>query len=150
MNDLSKLFQDLANSRPRHASEAVEQHLLSEFRRHHRRGTAWIYLARAAAVAIVGLALSSIFLHRSSRANHLPGSERSAQMNASGLDGFVLLPYAQSGVPLGEAVVIRVQLRPSDLTALGVPVIPSETGQRIGADVLIGQDGMPRGVRFIQ
>lgn len=67
---------------------------------------------------------------------------------ASLTSGFVALPYAQSEVPLEEAVIIRVDLTPSAWGALNVRPSP-KTGGGIRADLLIGQDGVARAVRVI-
>jgi hypothetical protein len=45
---------------------------------------------------------------------------------------------------------MRVRLRASDVTALGVSAPPGNVREQIGADVLIGQDGVARAVRFHQ
>ena len=62
--------------------------------------------------------------------------------------GFFALPYAQSDVPLEHAVVVRVNMPPSEASALGMPFDPGAR-KEISADLLIGQDGMARAVRFV-
>ncbi len=64
--------------------------------------------------------------------------------------GFVALPYAQSDVPLEQAVVIRVDLQPANLEAFGLPAALLPGRNRIQADLLIGQDGIARAVRLAQ
>ena len=51
-------------------------------------------------------------------------------------DGFVPLPYAESGVPLEDAVVVRVRLRPSELGKLGVRSI-HDPRQRVSYSIQI-------------
>jgi hypothetical protein len=64
--------------------------------------------------------------------------------------GFIALPYAQSGVPLEEAVIVRVNLQPSEWGSLGVPGPLPHTNGKISADLLVGQDGVARAVRLVQ
>ncbi len=152
MNILSDQFRRLAKSLPEHAGPEIEQRLLEEFRAHHHRRTRRsVYLAGAAALLLVAFALSSMFVLNSRRLmSPARGSSAHELDAAAAFSGFVPLPYAQSGVPLGQAVVVRVQLRASDLTSLGAPVPAGDPRQRIGADVLIGQDGVARAIHFLQ
>lgn len=64
--------------------------------------------------------------------------------------GFVALPYAQSGVPLEQAVIVRVQLHSGELRMLGMPAPVARAGERMSADLLVGQDGIARAVRLVQ
>jgi hypothetical protein len=62
-------------------------------------------------------------------------------------DDFIEVPYAPP-LATGEFVrVVRTQLRPTALARLGVYVDAAETDE-IPADVLLGEDGSPRGVRL--
>ena len=62
--------------------------------------------------------------------------------------GFIALPYAQSDVPMEQAVVVRVTLRPNDLETLGLPPALLVGRSQVHAFFLLGQDGMARAVRF--
>ncbi|MBV9611193.1 MAG: hypothetical protein JO091_01920 [Acidobacteriaceae bacterium] len=137
-------FRKLSQSLPQQPHACTEERLLREFRAHHRRrARRWLYVLEAAAVLVLVLALGSRLRHHSTpTVPNLPS-------DLPALAGFVALPYAQSGVPLGDAVVMRVELRTSDLPALGVAPPAGVARQRIGAYVLIGHDGMARAVRFI-
>jgi hypothetical protein len=64
-------------------------------------------------------------------------------------EGFVLLPYADTYEPLEAGEIVRVQLGSAALESLGLPVAGADTGQQVLADVLIGQDGLPRAVRLV-
>jgi hypothetical protein len=64
-------------------------------------------------------------------------------------EGFVLLPYADTYGPLEAGEIVRVRLGSAALESLGLPVAGADTGQQVLADVLIGQDGLPRAVRFL-
>jgi hypothetical protein len=64
---------------------------------------------------------------------------------------FYPLPYG-SGLGLDEGwTMVRVRVRRSSLASLGVPVYPgSAAGEMLTADVVVGQDGLARGIRFVQ
>ncbi len=65
--------------------------------------------------------------------------------------GFYPLPYG-SGLGLDEGwALVRVQLRRSSLAVLGVPVDGGPAaGEMLTADVVVGQDGLARGIRFVE
>lgn len=70
---------------------------------------------------------------------------------AEAATGFYPLPYS-SGLGLDEGwALVRVQVRRSSLAAVGVPVsATSADGEMLTADVVVGQDGLARGIRFVQ
>lgn len=79
----------------------------------------------------------------------------SGNMGASGQDeliandDFAEVPYAPP-LATGEFVrVVRTELRPTALARMGVYVDAAETDE-IPADVLLGEDGFPRGVRVLE
>jgi hypothetical protein len=137
LNDL----RELARGGPRQASAAVEARLRAEYRTEHKRvNTKWIALAAAALL----VSLSGFYLGR-----------RTAQPVADAesykaLEGFVALPYAQSGVPLEDAVVMRVNIKESELESMGIPTVARTPGRRVKADLLVGQDGMARAIRLVE
>jgi hypothetical protein len=52
--------------------------------------------------------------------------------------------------PFEYGSVLRVELPRSALRAVGLPVNENRLSERIDADVLLGQDGLARAVRFVQ
>lgn len=64
---------------------------------------------------------------------------------------FYPLPYG-SGLGLDQGwAMVRVQVRRSSLASLGVPVnAGSAASEMLTADVVVGQDGLARGIRFVQ
>jgi hypothetical protein len=63
---------------------------------------------------------------------------------------FIAVPYA---APIGEyerMEVVRVNVPVTALAQWGLPVSNVSSGQRVDADVVIGEDGLARAVRFIQ
>ena len=151
LNNFRDQFQYIAKSGPQCPDAILEQRLVNEFRAHHRRRRRkWIYLWQSAAVVVLAFALSFLLMHNPRYAAPSAADRNVQQFDPDVFPGFVSLPYGESGVPLGQSVVMRVQLRASDVTALGVSLPPGSTREQIGADVLIGQDGVARAVRFHQ
>ncbi len=65
-------------------------------------------------------------------------------------EGFVPLPYADTYGPLEAGEIVRVQLGSAALESLGFSVAGADAGQQVLADVLVGQDGLPRAVRLVK
>jgi len=144
-HELKEALKRLVETSPRHASPGAEQRLVEAFRkRRRRRVTVWAY--GAAAAACLALALGWFWVR------HSPPVQTNTTADESyyaAPPGFVALPYAQSGVPLEEAVIVRVEVHPAELTMLGMPVPSAHVSGRISADLLVGQDGVARAVRFV-
>jgi hypothetical protein len=51
---------------------------------------------------------------------------------------------------LETAMVVRVQMPVSSLQLMGVPVGEERTESSVQAELLLGQDGLARGVRLVQ
>ena len=63
---------------------------------------------------------------------------------------FVPVPFADRIGPEDPGMIVRVQLTRASLAELGYPVAESPDEGLIRADVLVGEDGWPRGVRVVQ
>lgn len=63
---------------------------------------------------------------------------------------FVPVPYTGAISPDDPGMIVRVQLTRSSLAQLGYPVAETPDEDLILADVLVGEDGWPRGVKLIQ
>lgn len=63
--------------------------------------------------------------------------------------GFVPLPYADTYGPFEAGEIVRVKLGRAALESLGFTVAGPEADQQVLADVLVGQDGLPRAIRFV-
>lgn len=75
--------------------------------------------------------------------------------NASGSEAylasdFVPVPFAGAINSDDPGMIVRVQLTRSSLAQLGYPVAETPDESLILADVLVGEDGWPRGVKLIQ
>lgn len=161
------LFRELARQGPQQAPASLERVLLREFRlRKWRR--------RAAAIAIAALAavlLLSVFIRRPQPVP--PPQPRLAQIAVPEWDRppvlssparirrpkqprrevatrFYPLQDAANLPPFEYGSVLRVELPRSALRAVGLPVNENRLSERIDADVLLGQDGLARAVRFVQ
>lgn len=119
---LQDALKQLHEISPRSAGPLVEAHLRVSLRRRRRMRFAWY----SAAAALFVLTLGWFSLRRSTPASQPP----------SALSTFIALPYGQNDVPLGDAVIVRVEIQ-------------SASGP-VAADLLVGQDGMARAVRLVQ
>ena len=50
----------------------------------------------------------------------------------------------------GEGTTLRVELPRSALSSFGIPVNAEQSGGRVKADVLLGDDGTARAIRFVR
>jgi hypothetical protein len=49
-----------------------------------------------------------------------------------------------------SATIVRVQLPMSSLRLMGLPISEDRAAEFVQADMLLGQDGLARGVRFVE
>ena len=123
-----------------------EQALLAAFDAHwaqpRQRSSRWsLGTAAALAAAIVGLNWLVV--------SNTPRIDPVATEPAFDTAGFVPWPGAEAWPPFESGSLVRVDLPVSALIALGLPV-PSSTVSVVQADVVVGQDGFARAVRFVQ
>ncbi|MGH9356350.1 MAG: hypothetical protein ACRD10_09500 [Terriglobia bacterium] len=63
--------------------------------------------------------------------------------------GFIPLPYDEGAAPLGGSrQIVRVEVARSALASMGFPVADAASSSYVQADVLIGEDGVARAIRF--
>jgi hypothetical protein len=62
---------------------------------------------------------------------------------------FIPLPYAPELRGEDSAAIVRVKLPRYSLQTVGLPFNPERANERIDADVLMGQDGIARAIRFV-
>lgn len=77
------------------------------------------------------------------------GDVLSLDASALSSDDFVAVPYTP---PLAQGEMVRVvhaELYPEALASMGVDVDPAYSG-RLPADVVVGEDGLPRAVRLTE
>jgi hypothetical protein len=63
---------------------------------------------------------------------------------------FILLRYGKDTEPMESGEVIRVQMPRSALITFGLPVNVERAGEMVKADLLIGEDGLARAIRFVR
>jgi hypothetical protein len=121
------------------APPELETRLVEAFRNRQSRPPR----ARAWAVAAVaaGLALASALL--TSRAPLAPAPAADLEDTA-----FVPLTYGDPLSDVDAVHVVRVALDRSTLASYGLPSAGGESGS-VAAEILVGQDGLARGIRFV-
>lgn len=136
--------------------EALLQHFARTYRRPVVPAWTWALAAAAALVLAVlightlGRTAGTQAAHRVQRPKAVvyEASETlSNDASAFSSDDFIAVPYTPPLAP-GEMVqVVHADLDPQVLASMGVEVDPS-SGDRLPADVVVGEDGLPRAVRI--
>ncbi|HZF38242.1 MAG TPA: hypothetical protein VE715_05440 [Blastocatellia bacterium] len=62
---------------------------------------------------------------------------------------YIPLTYLADATAVESGTVLRVELPPSALVTMGLPAPVGRTDSRVKADVVVGDDGVPRAVRFV-
>ena len=139
----------LASEGPVQAPKEVEARLLAEFRRRSRlrRARAWMSAASIGAIAATVAVLIWIGPFTTKPSTLQQDATVLADETAS---GFYPLPDADALPPVESALVVRVQLPMASLELIGFPITQDSASERVEADVLLGQDGLARGVRLVQ
>jgi hypothetical protein len=125
--------------------ETARAALLNEFAARHRKPAAkrWLWSFAAAAILLISTVVVRDLREPAAVAPAVVAEEQSDPQQ----EGFIDVPYAP---PLAKGELTRVvhtELRPAELASLGVNVDPTWTTD-LPADLLLGQDGFPRAVRF--
>lgn len=137
-------FRALAKAAPQQAGPHVQERLLVHFRKQHRGRRIWAYAIAVAASVVLMLGLYALTPHR---------RQLSPEINpvqAVEMSGFIALPYAQSDVPLEQPVILHTTIPASELNRIGVMPARRSAQERVAADLLIGQDGVPRAIRLVE
>jgi hypothetical protein len=74
---------------------------------------------------------------------------RTARTRESDVLRFVALPTAIGLPPIESGHIVRVEVPTAMLPAYGIDVAPDSGAGMVEADVLVGQDGQPRAIRFV-
>lgn len=83
-------------------------------------------------------------------ARRIAAGQLQVQPGGTGNTGeFMALPFADNDEPLESAELVRIRLSESDLELLGLPVAEEASAGPLTADVVIGEDGEPRAIRFV-
>ena len=132
------------------SSAASRESLMREFdaRKVKVMTPRWYWGIAAAAALLFGIALGPEAVNRlqHTRTNQIVADDSAIPETEGTPDGFIAVPYAP---PLADGEMMRIvhtELNPAALASLGVSVDPAWTTQ-LPADLLLGEDGMPRAVR---
>jgi len=152
--ELLEGLRSLAADGQQGAPLRVEERLLAEFQRRTRvrRAAFWSSgIAAIAATLTVMMFLGSkqhapVIAQTGMEANmiEVPGSQGETAMS------FYPLPEASELPPVENATIVRVALPVSSLRSIGFQVSDEGANEPVEADVLLGQDGLARGVRFVE
>lgn len=164
------------DSRGLQAPAALEESLALSFREHRRvleqsrsrarrlrlRWAEWMAVAAAAAALVIagawnfsrghGDTAPKVTVHPAAVAVNDGGTERpmAAVETAAVEDSdFVPVPYGEALSADDPGLVVRVSLSRSALGSLGYPVDEMNGGDVVEADLLVGEDGLPRAVRLV-
>jgi anti-sigma factor RsiW len=142
-----KLRQALAGE---HSPASRRRQLMEEFDRMHRPSRAFrLRWAWAAAAAV----LAAVLVMETGRIPVGPVAPDSGEFAIAGFpdvsedNGFVPVAYSEP-LAAGESVrVVHDELDGAELAAMGIDV-PGAFGNVIDADIVLGEDGLPRAVRL--
>ena len=151
-SDLSAALRALAADDAKlSASPDVEKRLLSELRaisRTRRRRT-WLGVSSVAAALLLGIALYvwRIGNGQPSDTVQTPSAPEAAITEVA--TEFLPLPY--SHVPMNTGSTVRIEVPATALVSFGVAPRDFQEGNgTVQADVLVGEDGLARAVRFVR
>lgn len=158
MNELLKALAD--SDREREAPPAVEMRLRASFRRKYKRRI-WPYLAAVAALA-AGIALLMIRVPKPQTMDIAvvtppaplleaprPAAHKIAQRPSPREVVTEFYPLMEDPLPFEGGELLRVSLPAVAMRSVGVSVSEDRLGELVQADVLVGQEGLPRAIRFV-
>ena len=122
------------------APESLEAPLLAAFRAARRPRWRLAWAAAAAVLLALGLGL----------ALRLGRAPETAAAAAEVATPFIPLPYGAPLADLEGATLVRVTVPRSTLVAVGLPVNGELLDEPVEADLVVGEDGIPRAIRFVQ
>jgi hypothetical protein len=150
--ELLEGLRTLAADGPREAPGCIEEHLMAEFRRQNRRRNliAWVPTLGVAAAAGIALLLWIRSEAPKLAAPPVAVAQAAAPVAEEESDGFYPLPEAEALPAVESSMVVRVQLPVSSLQLMGVPISEERADASVQADLLLGEDGLARGVRLVE
>lgn len=151
--ELSAALRALAEDDAKlHASPVVEKRLLAELRSisraRHRRRT-WLGVSSVAAALLLGIASYVWQIETGQPSDTVLSPAPSEEAIAEVATEFLPLPYYH--VPMNTGSTVRIEVPATALVSFGLA--PSDLRDGAGtvqADVLVGEDGLARAVRFVR
>lgn len=133
---MGALARETVNAMP---SSAVERNLVAAFRaRRVRRRIP--YGAIAASVLMIA---ASAWLVRTA----MP---QPVSVRAEVVTDFIPVAGADMGEPVDSPILVRVKLPRTALVKFGLPMNEERSSEFVKADVVLGNDGLARAIRFVQ
>jgi hypothetical protein len=168
---LVEALRAVAADGPRDAPAWVEERLLCELRKRGRARRRNLRVAVAAGTIAAGIAVllwirpAALFpgspapsatrfdvpaTPKPVTPESVPAPPQAPNLSEEVALNFYRLPGADELPPVESAMIVRVQLPMSSLRLIGLPVSQERADEPIQADVLLAQDGLARGVRFVE
>lgn len=152
MNELLRALAD--NDQDQEAPAAVEERLRSAFRKKYTRKT-WPYFALAAAVAAAVLlfprpkpqTMKITVLAPPVAVVPRPTARRVVQSQPREIvtQFYPLMEYE----PFERGELLRVRLPAAAMRSVGLPVTEEHLTDPVQADILVGEEGLARAIRFV-
>jgi hypothetical protein len=133
------------------ASPDVEKHLVSELRAisRARRRNAWLGVSSIAAALLLGIVLYIWRIGHLQRSDTVQTPSAPQAVSAEVATEFLPLPYYH--VPMNTGSTVRIEVPVTALVSFGLaPSDFREKDGKVQADVLVGEDGIARAVRFVR
>lgn len=127
----------------KHAPARVEALLLQEFRRQHGLDVPSQMSVRRRAWAIAAAAVLVLGAVMLSRSQPVVVTRREIATE------FIPLADGLASLPMESGQLMRVRLPRAALVWAGLPVDGERLGESIQADVVFGEDGIARAIRFV-
>jgi hypothetical protein len=83
------------------------------------------------------------------RAATSPAAFEDMATNIEAVTDYIPLTYLADATAVESGMVLRVELPPSALITMGLPMNVERTDSRVKADLIVGDDGVARAVRFV-
>jgi hypothetical protein len=158
---MNELLRALAESdREKEAPPEVEIRLKAAFRRKYQRRRLWPYFAMAAVAA--GMALFFVRVPKAQTMEIAVVTPPALALEASKpLPRKVMhrkqprevvtefYPLMEDPPPFERGELLRVSLPAAAMRSVGVPVSEDRLAETVQADVLVGQEGLARAIRFV-
>jgi hypothetical protein len=152
--ELSAALRELVHGSDDAVPRGMEGRLVAEFSQYHadrvRHTQPLTHWWAAAAVFLIATAgVTWLVPARFRAAAPQPVIESSnLQDPVPDLANFIALPGAGSMPAFERGDIIRIEIPLAGLPAYGLDMVPDGTATLVPADVLIGQDGVPRAIRL--
>lgn len=129
------------------AALRVEDALLRAYRQRYaakRRSWPWRAWRVAAVAAAVLIALLTLIPRPEQPVEPMPVSAREFSTE------YMPMSFSEPLMPEEFVHVVRISVPRSELVRFGLPAEPGAGGARVTADVVLGEDGVARAIRFVR